>query len=513
MLFNSYQFIFLFLPFTLAGYFVLGKFDNRAAVLWLALASLVFYSVSNWEFVPLLVASVAFNYSVGWVLIEARLRPLSRFAALAAGVIGDILVLGYFKYAGFVAANLNMMFSTRLTVDILLPVGISFYTFTQIAFLVDAYRGKVARYGLPHYALFVTYFPHLIAGPILHHKDMIPQFEQEPSRRPNPHLMVCGLIIFSIGLFKKTCMADAIQPFVALAFGPTPPSFGQAWIGTLAYTFQLYFDFSGYSDMAIGLGRMLGVKLPLNFHSPLRAPSIIDYWRRWHMTLQRFIVSYIFQPMSLPLNRLAAAWGLEGWNAFLFGAALPILITFTLSGLWHGAGWTYVLYGLIHGVYLSVNEAWREYQSRRRRRLRRAGRPAPTSKAWMEVLTRAVTLLAVIWSQVMFRSATASDALGVWRSMSGLGTGNTGPAEGLTGGLAILIVLSAVLIFLMPNSQQIMGRFDPAWNWREWRDTGKPPISWTWKPNLAGILFVGGILFLGVCCIERGAAIFLYFNF
>ena len=286
-----------------------------------------------------------------------------------------------------------------------------------------------------------------------------------------------------------------------------------AWVAAVGYTFQLYFDFSGYSDMAIGLGRMLGVKLPLNFHSPLRAPSIIDYWRRWHMTLQRFIVSYIFQPMSLPLNRLAAAWGLGGWNAFLFGAALPILITFTLSGLWHGAGWTYVLYGLIHGVYLSINEAWREYQSRRRRRLRRAGRPAPTSKAWMEVLSRAVTLLAVIWSQVMFRSTTPGDALGVWRSMSGLGTGGMGPAEGLTSGLVVLLAISAVLIFLMPNSQQIMGRFDPAWNWREWRDTGRPPISWTWKPNLAGILFVGAILFLGVCCIQRGAAIFLYFNF
>ena len=182
-------------------------------------------------------------------------------------------MLGIFKYAGFFAANLNALFSTGFIVNIVLPVGISFYTFTQIAFLVDAYRGKVARYALPHYALFVTYFPHLIAGPILHHKDMIPQFERAETKRPDPHLILCGLIIFAIGLFKKTCLADGIQPLVAQAFGPTTPTFDQAWIGALAYTFQLYFDFSGYSDMAIGISLMFGIFLPLNFNSPYKATS------------------------------------------------------------------------------------------------------------------------------------------------------------------------------------------------------------------------------------------------
>ena len=184
MLFNSYPFIFLFLPLALAGYFWLGRLSNLAPVWWLALASLAFYSVSNWQFVPLLVASVAFNYVIGWLLITRQLRPGARFAVLTTGVAGDLLVLGTFKYAGFFAANLNAMFSTGFVVNILLPVGISFYTFTQIAFLVDAYRGNVARYGLPHYALFVTYFPHLIAGPILHHKDMIPQFERARDETP-----------------------------------------------------------------------------------------------------------------------------------------------------------------------------------------------------------------------------------------------------------------------------------------------------------------------------------------
>src|SRR5215813_1141743 len=234
MLFNSYAFIFLFLPVVLAGYFWLGRRSSLAPVIWLALASLVFYSVSNWQFVALLLASIAFNYFVGYLLIAAKLARAARFAALTVGVAGDLLVLGIFKYAGFLAANLNALLATHFVVDILLPVGISFYTFTQIAFLVDAYRGNVARYALPHYALFVTYFPHLIAGPILHHRDMIPQFERKALRRPDAHLILHGTIIFAIGLFKKTCLADGIQPLVALAFGPVPPSFDQAWIGALA---------------------------------------------------------------------------------------------------------------------------------------------------------------------------------------------------------------------------------------------------------------------------------------
>src|SRR3954453_1366057 len=244
MLFNSYPFIFVFLPTALAGYFWLGRSSNLVPVLWLALAAPRLLSVSNWQFVGLLLASVAFNYFIGWLLIAKQLGATTRFAVLTGGVAGDLVVLGTFKYAGFFAANLNALLSTGIVVNILLPVGISFYTFTQIAFLVDAYRGNVARYALPHYALFVTYFPHLIAGPILHHKDMIPQFERAEAKRPDPHLMLCGVIVFAIGLFKKTCLADGIQPLVPPVFGAGMPTFDQALIGALSYTFQLYFDFS-----------------------------------------------------------------------------------------------------------------------------------------------------------------------------------------------------------------------------------------------------------------------------
>ncbi len=288
MLFNSSAFIFLFLPIVLVGYFVLAWCSQLVPVIWLVLASLAFYGFSNLQFVPLLLSSIAFNYVIGFWLIASNLTPRWRFAVLAIGVFGNLLVLGVFKYAAFFAANLNAVLGTTFAVDILLPVGISFYTFTQTAFLIDAYRGEVARYALPHYALFVTYFPHLIAGPILHHKDIIPQFERTATRRPNWHMILCGLIIFAIGLFKKTCLADRIQPLVATAFGTTAPSFDQAWIGALAYTFQLYFDFSGYSDMAIGISLMFGIFLPLNFNSPYKAKSIIDFWRRWHITLSQF---------------------------------------------------------------------------------------------------------------------------------------------------------------------------------------------------------------------------------
>ncbi len=431
MLFNSYLFIFLFLPVALAGYFALGRVGNLAPVVWLALASLVFYSVGNWQYVPLLVASIAFNYLIGYLLIARQLRPSSRFAVLTAGVAGDLLVLGIFKYAGFLAVNFNAMFSTGFVVNILLPVGISFYTFTQIAFLVDAYRGKVARYALPHYALFVTYFPHLIAGPILHHKDMIPQFERMETKRPDPHLILCGLIIFAIGLFKKTCLADSIQPLVSLAFGPSAPSFDQAWIGALAYTFQLYFDFSGYSDMAIGISLMFGIFLPLNFSSPYKATSIIDFWRRWHMTLSQFLRDYLY--ISLGGNRRGRVL-----------RYVNLMITMLLGGLWHGAAWTFVAWGALHGVYLCINHAWNNYGPTLSPRL------APLANIAGLILT----FLAVVIAWVFFRADNIDSAYYVLSKMADPTNIAFGRGEIA---YSAFIIFYAVLAWFAPNTQEIMG--------------------------------------------------------
>src|SRR6202158_191158 len=430
MLFNSYAFIFLSLPIALVGYFVMGRLGNLAPVIWLALASLVFHSVTNWQFVPLLLASVAFNYVIGLLLISKRLRPGLRVAVLTIGVTGDLLVLGTFKYAGFLAANLNTIFSTGLTLDILLPVGISFYTFTQIAFLVDAYRGNVARYALPHYVLFVTYFPHLIAGPILHHKEMIPQFERAAARRPDPHLILCGLIIFGIGLFKKTCLADGIQPLVSLAFGPNAPTFGQAWIGALAYTFQLYFDFSGYSDMAIGISLMFGIFLPLNFNSPYKDTSIIDFWRRWHMPLSQSLRDYLYIPLG----------GNRHGRTLRY---VNLMITMVLGGLWHGAAWTFVAWGALHGIYLFINHAWNNFGTTIPPRFTRLA----------ETAALILTFLSVVVAWVFFRADSISSALTILSRMAVPTTVTWGYREMFATGL---VCLYALLCWLAPNTQAIM---------------------------------------------------------
>ncbi len=431
MLFNSYAFIFLFLPMALLGFFVLGRLSHLAVIIWLALASLAFYAIGNWQFVPVLVASIAFNYGAGYLLIERKLSDAARRLVLIAGVGGDLLILGIFKYAGFFAANLNAVLATHLSLNVLLPVGISFYTFTQIAFLVDAWRGNVARYALPHYALFVTYFPHLIAGPILHHRDMIPQFERPGIRRPDAHLILHGVIIFAIGLFKKTCLADGIQPLVSLAFGaPAPLAFDHAWIGALAYTFQLYFDFSGYSDMAIGMSLMFGVFLPINFNSPYKAQSIVDFWRRWHMTLSQFLRDYLYIPLGG--NRRGPVW-----------RYVNLMVTMLLGGLWHGAAWTFVAWGALHGLYLCINHAWNYLVPAPPQRLAPLAGPA----------AGALTFLAVVIAWVFFRADSFSSALTVLTGMASPANIALGRDE-----MADLLLISfyAALAWFAPNTQTLM---------------------------------------------------------
>jgi alginate O-acetyltransferase complex protein AlgI len=478
MLFNSYLFIFAFLPVVLAGYFAFGRNSNLAPVVWLALASLAFYCFSGWQFVLLLLGSIVFNYGIGYLLIARKLHSRLRFAVLTLGVAGDLVLLGVFKYAGFVAANLNAMFATGFVVSILLPVGISFYTFTQIAFLVDAFRGNVARYALPHYALFVTYFPHLIAGPILHHKDMIPQFERAEAKRPDPHLMLCGLIIFAIGLFKKTCLADGIQPLVAQAFGPNTPTFDQAWIGALAYTFQLYFDFSGYSDMAIGISLMFGIFLPLNFNSPYKATSIIEFWRRWHMTLSQFLRDYLYIPLGGnrhgPLLRY-----------------VNLAITMLLGGLWHGAAWTFVVWGALHGAYLCINHAWNNY----------GPKASPRFAPLANVVGLILTFLAVVVAWVFFRADNMTSALHVLSKMAD--PRNIAFGRGEIAQTAFILFYAA-LAWFAPNTQEIMG-YD-----HEKRKVGENLGASRLRPLL--IYASAAVLAFGILGIRQHSE-FIYFRF
>ncbi len=439
---------------------------------------MAFYSVSHWQFVLLLLGSIAFNYAIGYLLIERKLLPRWRFAVLTAGVAGDLLVLGVFKYAGFFAANLNAVLATHFVVNILLPVGISFYTFTQIAFLVDAYRGNVARYALPHYALFVTYFPHLIAGPILHHKDMIPQFERKETKRPDPHLILCGLIIFAIGLFKKTCLADSIQPLVSLAFGPSAPSFDQAWIGALAYTFQLYFDFSGYSDMAIGISLMFGIFLPLNFNSPYKATSIIDFWRRWHMTLSQFLRDYLY--ISLGGNRRGRVL-----------RYVNLMITMLLGGLLHGAAWTFVAWGALHGVYLCINHAWNNY----------GASVAPRFAPLANIAGLILTFLAVVIAWVFFRADNIDSAYYVLSKMADPTNIAFGRGEIA---YSAFIIGYAALAWFAPNTQEIMG-YD-----HERRLVGEKLAAWRLRPLF--LYATAAVLAFGILGIQQHSE-FIYFRF
>ncbi|MCG8098700.1 MAG: MBOAT family protein, partial [Candidatus Thiodiazotropha taylori] len=355
MLFNSFEFIFLFLPITFFVFFFIGKRNHhRVAISWLILCSLFFYGWWDPAYLGLILFSMLFNYSFG-IMLSSDSNGIYKKTLLIIGVAVNLSLLGYFKYTNFLVDQINIVAGTEFNIErIVLPLAISFFTFQQIAYLVDAYRKETNEYNFLKYCLFVTFFPQLIAGPIVHHKEMLPQFDQDSIYKINNHYLALGLTIFSIGLFKKVVLADNVAVYANLIFSAAengePLSFFEAWVGALAYTFQLYFDFSGYSDMAIGLAYMFGIKLPINFNSPYKATSIIDFWRRWHITLSRFLRDYLY--FTLGGNKM----GLVRRYANLF-------ITMLLGGIWHGAGWTFVFWGMLHGFYLMVNHAWRKFRS------------------------------------------------------------------------------------------------------------------------------------------------------
>lgn len=397
MLFNSYPFLFVFLPVFLIVFFALGAGSHRAAVAWLGLASLGFYAWWDYRDVALLLLSIVFNFLVGRQLAHQAGRPNAR-RLLTLAVVANLLTLAWFKYADFAIGSLNMVSGSQFALlGIALPIGISFFTFTQIAFLVDAWQGKAKEYSFSAYLAFVTYFPHLIAGPILHHKEMVPQFMDRNILIPRARHFTIGITIFVIGLAKKVLIADNLAPFANdLYRSPGEPSLLVAWGGTLAYAFQLYFDFSGYCDMAIGLSRMIGVRLPINFHSPYKAANIVDFWRRWHMTLSRFLRDYLY----IPLGGNRKGPGHRQVN---------LLLTMLLGGLWHGAGWNFVIWGGLHGAYLAVNHQWLELKAR-------LGIPTVHGG---QLLACALTFICVCYAWVFFRATDLGSALKIVRGMSG----------------------------------------------------------------------------------------------
>jgi alginate O-acetyltransferase complex protein AlgI len=515
MLFNSFAFLLVFLPVVLAGFFAIARLSKTAAAAWLAAASLFFYGWWSVSYLPLLLASIGFNYWSGWQI--GHTRPALRKRWLTMAVVANLALLAYFKYADFLIGSINAVSDADLkTLGIILPIGISFFTFTQIAFLVDTYQGKVVEYNPLHYLLFVTYFPHLIAGPVLHHKEMMPQFGLEQTYRPSKLNLAVGLSIFAIGLAKKVLIADNLAPHAGFFFdGDTVPSLLVAWGGVLAYTFQLYFDFSGYSDMAIGISRMVGIQLPLNFNSPYKSVNIAEFWRRWHMTLSRFLRDYLYIPLG----------GNRHGNARRY---VNLMTTMVLGGLWHGAGWNFVLWGFLHGAYLSLHQLWSMLAARLG--LGGGGRGARLASV-------ALTFLAVCVAWVFFRAADPARALSIVHGLFG-GAGIALPEAigAKLGGLKATleqcgmdfymgggsrfidtwswVIAGAVVAFLFPNTQQIMDRFAPALDYRPGVDACDSAAGrrLVWRPARRWALWIAVLSLFSLLSLSRPAE-FLYFQF
>lgn len=495
MLFNSYEFLFGFLPVVLLLYFLIGRRSALAAVGFLAAASLFFYGWWDPRYLLLLGGSVGFNYLVGRRLALSPVRASGDRAMLWLGIAGNLTLLGTFKYAAFFAANANALAGLALPIPhIVLPLGISFFTFTQIAYLVDAYRKEVREYRFVHYGLFVTFFPHLLAGPVLHHAEVMPQFARPDTFRFNPENFAVGLTIFAIGLFKKVVLADGIAEFATPVFDAAGKgatlTFLAAWGGALSYTFQLYFDFSGYSDMAVGLARLFGIVFPANFNSPYKAASIIEFWRRWHMTLSRFLRDYLYISLGggryHPLRRHA-----------------NMMATMLLGGLWHGAGWTFVIWGGLHGLYIVLNHLWRGLH---KRWLARCSLPPAPARALGQLLT----FVAVVVAWVFFRAESLAAAQAMLEGMAGLnGISKADPyyfgAPELKGLLAMFVIAWG-----LPNAQQLLRRYRPVLH----TYPGDIPEAGrlSWRPNAAWALLTATLLLAAAVNLTHVSE-FLYYQF
>ena len=521
MLFNSSVFLYAFLPISILGYYLLAQRGGVAsAKVWLCAASFVFYGWWNPIFLLLLVGSIAFNYTVSLFLTDSdQGAGQKQTLLLAAGIAANLLLLFYFKYFFSLMRFLHGLGWTRADVSsIILPLGISFFTFTQIGYLVDCRQGLVRERGLLNYILFVTFFPHLIAGPILHHREVMPQFANPDTYRFKAENLAAGLALFAFGLFKKSVLADSIAPWAEAGFlHPLGLQFIQSWSVALAYSMQLYFDFSGYSDMAIALGIMFGVKLPLNFNSPYKASSIIEFWQRWHMTLTRYLTLLLYNPIALWVARYRQAKGLlagpraaSTLSGFGSVVAFPMMVTMVLAGVWHGAGLQFFIFGALHGAYLCVNHAWRIF-----------GPSSPTKQApplpplrrlWCLLWPVALTYLAVLVSQIFFRAGSSGDALALLAGMFGANGGGLqpliDPSNPRLAAYLLLGLVLAVIAFRAPNVYQIMGERSPALTKVRW--TLRP--SRQWQPAFGWAMVGALLLFLGSLRSDQ-AATFLYYQF
>ena len=504
MLFNSPVYIFLFLPAVVLVYFILSR--SRlviASKAWLVVASLFFYGYWNPVYLALIVISILVNFTIGTALHRTKRssavntdRTQHRRHVLVLGIIFNLALLGYYKYADFTLSNINWLLGTEIDLlNLALPLAISFFTFQQIAYLVDCYQQDTQEYNFLNYCLFVTFFPQLIAGPIVHHSEMMPQFDRLKAKLPNWNHIAAGVFIFALGLFKKTVIADSFAVWANLGFDANYPlGFFEAWGASLSYSFQLYYDFSGYSDMAIGAALLFNIRLPINFNSPYQAVSIQDFWRRWYMTLSRWLRDYVYIPLG-------------GSRKSNLRTLTNLLITFLLGGVWHGAGWTFIAWGALHGFALVVHRLWQLL-----------GLQISALTGWL------LTFFFVNTTWVFFRAETFESAFNILKGMAGFNgvninkalatkfndlTGLTAPVlEGSSRAMLLpvecfqWITVFALVSFLMPNSVQITG-FVPSRN------------RIVYSPNLRYSLAVAMLFFFSMLTFLGGAepGEFLYFNF
>ncbi len=519
MLFNSYIFLFAFLPISLVGYQLAAHWHRRAVVLWLALASLAFYAYWRPAFLILLCASILFNYVAGTLISRRIANNINTQVILIFAIAVNLGALCYFKYLfpllNFLAGQVH---SSQHWSDVVLPLGISFFTFTQIAYLVDLQQGGAVQQDLGSYTLFATFFPHLIAGPILHHSEIMPQFQQNRDYHLRLDDVCVGFTWFVMGLCKKVLLADRFAPGADSAFtNASQLATRSAWAGVLAYSLQLYFDFSGYSDMANGLARMFSIDFPLNFASPYKSANIIDFWQRWHMTLTRYINVYLYNPIALWVSRQRAQRGMKisrkamsTPSGFAMMIGFPTLVALFLAGVWHGAGMQFILFGLLHALYLTINHAYRIF---------RGGKSRPGTSRLTGGITHAASVLltyaAVLLAQIFFRAPSAGAACSMIAGLLGL---HRGSAVGLDSravnpltGSFLPIAVGFFIVWALPNTQQILAKFKPALELAPSdRDGGW--LRWFWLPTPAWGLALGAF-FVAVLIKMENPTTFLYFQF
>jgi alginate O-acetyltransferase complex protein AlgI len=519
LLFSSSIFIFLFLPASLAGYWLLTRLGRTALLTWLSVVSLFFYGYWNPKYLLLLGGSILMNFLVSTMVDQGR-PEASRSRWLMVGIVANLALLMYYKY---LFPTLNFFHAhgvlARGFANVVLPLGISFFTFTQIAYLIDLRQDIAKRQGIVPYTVFVTFFPHLIAGPIIHPRELMPQFEEGQIHGLRADDLALGMTWFVMGLAKKVLIADRVAPLADVLYAhPASAGFATTWLGALAYAMQLYFDFSGYSDMALGLARMFSIELPINFHSPYKTQSVIDYWLHWHMTLSRYLNDYVYTPIirwvsevrmdaGKKVGRKAAATP-EGYLNMLF---FPVMTTMFISGIWHGAGLTFLLWGLLHGFYISVNHAWRLLTPPRSRFHRVV--PGP----FMVVLT----FLCVLFGLVFFRAGSVHDAVHMVATMVGLhGAGSSFAAfpylgeipsvSRFMGSLKSASLALGVCFFIvwgLPNTQEILGQLP--------HDQVRMPSllpRLTWRVSAAWSLGIAALFCLSLLLLDASTR-FLYFQF